>query len=76
MADFLTTREVAESITRSLALPAPVEEWQVRRVFEDGMLPEPPKFGGKRVLTPGAIPGVVDALRNRGWIPQAVEACA
>ncbi len=65
----LTTRQVADEITRSPVIPGTVEEWQVRRLFEDGDLPEVPKFGGKRMVDHSLVPEIVEALRNRGWLP-------
>ncbi len=55
----LTTREVGELLG--------VAEWRVRRVFEAKLLPEPPRFGGKRLIEPALIPLVVDAMQTRGW---------
>ena len=51
-----------------------IDEWRVRRLFEDGTLPEPSRFGGKRVISAAEIPAIVDALRSRGWLPQSTEA--
>lgn len=56
-----TTRQVAETLG--------TDEWRIRRVFEDGTLPEPEKFGGKRCIRGTLIPQIVDALRARGWLP-------
>ena len=63
MKEFRTTREVAES------LPG-IEEWQVRRCYELHLLPEPPRFGGKRAVPVEHIPLLVDVLRKRGWLPK------
>jgi hypothetical protein len=57
-----TTREVAEVLG--------TDEWRVRRLFEDGTLPEPERFGGKRAICQQGIPPIVDALRWRGWLPR------
>ena len=59
---WFTTRELAEILG--------TEEWRVRRLFEDGTLPEPVRFGGKRAISTHEIPQIVDALRDRGWIPE------
>ena len=59
--EFYSTRDVAE-ILGSLT-------WRVRRLYEDGTLPEPPRFAGKRAIPPSHIPMIVDALRDRGWLP-------
>lgn len=55
-----TTREVAELFG--------TDDWRVRRLFEDGTLPEPPRFGGKRLLDRSLLPTILDALRARGWL--------
>jgi hypothetical protein len=58
--DILTTRGMADLLGTA--------EWRVRRLFEDGSLPEPPRFAGKRAIPTTSIPAVVDALRQRGWL--------
>lgn len=63
MPNFYSTREVADFVGS--------DEWRVRRLFEDGTLPEPGRFAGKRVISPELIPAIVDALRLRGWIKEA-----
>ncbi len=55
-----TTKEVADLLAS--------EEWRVRRLFEDGTLPEPQRFAGKRVIPNTMVPTIVDALRDRGWL--------
>jgi hypothetical protein len=60
-----TTREIGETLG--------VETWRIRRLFEDGTLAEPARFAGKRAIPPSLVPGIVDALRRRGWLPEAVE---
>lgn len=57
-----TTREVGELLG--------VEEWRVRRLFEDGTLPEPPRFAGKRIIFRDRLPEILDSLRARGWLPK------
>ena len=61
MSDQLTTRELGDLLG--------VAEWRVRRLFETGTLPEPPRFGGKRAIKGSMIPQIIDALRARGWLP-------
>jgi hypothetical protein len=46
-----------------------LETWRVRRLFEDGTLPEPGRFTGKRVIQADLVPTIVDSLRRRGWLP-------
>jgi len=70
MPKFLTTREVAERI--STEHDVDVAEWQIRRLFEDGTLPELPRFAGKRMITERTIPTIVKALERRGWMAAQV----
>lgn len=65
MSNFYSTREVADFVGS--------DEWRVRRLFEDGTLPEPSRFAGKRVIHSELIPAIVDALRARGWISPKPE---
>jgi hypothetical protein len=63
MRNDLTTRQVADLLG--------TDKWRVRRLFEDGTIPEPDRFAGRRVICGTLIPTIVDALRARGWLPQA-----
>jgi hypothetical protein len=65
MPQFFSTREVAE-----LAGLQPSETWRVRRLFEDGTLPEPPRFAGKRAIPRASLPTIFERLRDRGWLPR------
>ncbi|HVX15109.1 MAG TPA: hypothetical protein VHC22_28210 [Pirellulales bacterium] len=65
MAGIHSTREVADLLG--------IETWRVRRLFEDGTLPEPGRFAGKRAIEAAIIPRIVDALRARGWLPADQE---
>ena len=69
-----TTRQVAEELTQTPLVDGSVLEWQVRRLFEDGDLPEVQKFGGKRVIDSHMLPAIVAGLRARGWLPES-SAC-
>ena len=60
-----TTREIGDLLG--------VAEWRVRRLFEVGRLPEPGRFAGKRAIPRESIPAIVDALRERKWIPAGDE---
>jgi len=62
----LSTRDVADLLG--------TETWRVRRLFEDGTLPEPGRFVGKRAIPRSMIPQILDALRSRGWLSQPEEA--
>jgi hypothetical protein len=68
MADFSSTRGIADLLG--------VKTWQVRRLFENGDLPEPPRFAGKRAIPNSSIPQIVDALRSRRWLPACEEPAA
>ena len=60
MDGFLTTLEAAEKLR--------LEEWQVRRIFTEGDLPEPGKFGGKRCVPEFQLPAIREAAVARGWL--------
>jgi len=46
-----------------------VQTWRIARVFELGMVPEPPRLGRRRLIPKEMIPDIVDALREKGWLP-------
>jgi hypothetical protein len=73
MHGFLTTRQVADEISDSPLVAGIVDEWQVRRLYEDGDLPEVEKFANKRAISRDSIPRIVEALRRRGWLPEQAE---
>ena len=62
MDGFKTTREISEDLG--------VPEWKVRRCYELRMLPDAPRFAGKRAVPPQHVPLLVDAMRMRGWLPE------
>lgn len=66
MVTIFTTREIGDILG--------TDEWRVRRLFEDGSLTEPARFAGKRAIPRELIPTIVDALRARGWLPDAETA--
>ena len=53
-----------------------VQSWRVARLFELGVLPEPQRIGGRRLIPRSMVCDVVDALRQRGWLPEAEEVAA
>ena len=65
MATHLSTGDVSELLG--------VDTWRVRRLYEDGDLPDPPRIGLARAIPRESIPFIVDALRARGWLPKAQE---
>lgn len=45
-----------------------VQSWRIARLFELGLIEEPPRVSNRRVINKAMIPMIVDALRARGWI--------
>jgi hypothetical protein len=43
-----------------------VQCWRIARLFELGLLPEPPRVGGRRLIPVTMIPDIVALLRDRG----------
>ncbi len=43
--------------------------WQVRRLFERGILPEPTRVGTYRVVRATDLPVIARALRSVGYLP-------
>ncbi len=66
MRTFFSTRDVADLFG--------TDTWRVRRLFEDGTLPEPSRFAGRRAIPRESLPRVLDGLRARGWLPESQEA--
>ena len=65
VSQILSTRDIADLLGS--------QTWRVRRLFEDGTLPEPGRLGGKRAIPSSMIPRIVDALRARGWLPAETQ---
>jgi hypothetical protein len=47
--------------------------WQVRRVFERGLLEEPARVGAFRVIAREELHRLERALREGGYLPQPAE---
>ncbi len=60
MPHIFTTAELADLLN--------VETWHIQRIFEQGDVPEPARFAGKRAIPKSVIPTVIDALRAHGWL--------
>lgn len=58
----LSTGDVADLLS--------VQSWRVARIFELGVLPEPGRISGRRMIPKEMVPAVVEALRLRGWFPK------
>ena len=59
--DFSTSGELGDSLR--------VQGWRISRLYELGLLPEPPRCGGRRLIPKAHIPLIVELLRQRGWLP-------
>jgi DNA-binding transcriptional MerR regulator len=49
------------------------QSWQVRRLFERGLLPPAPRVGAYRVIAASDLPQVEMALREAGYLPAVEE---
>jgi hypothetical protein len=63
--ELLTTGDAAQALG--------CREWQVSRLFERGLLPEPRRVGGKRVLTRADLDGIRVALIRAGYLRSRTE---
>jgi DNA-binding transcriptional MerR regulator len=50
--------------------------WQVRRLYERGLLPPAPRVGAYRVVSAEDLPKVEAALRQAGYLPSEGKAVA
>ncbi len=53
-----------------------VQSWRIARLFELGILPEPQRVSGRRLILKTMVPQIIDALEDRGWLPDMVEEAA
>jgi hypothetical protein len=44
--------------------------------YKTGEVAEPPRFAGRRAIPKSHIPQIVDALRERGWLPTCEDSPA
>jgi DNA-binding transcriptional MerR regulator len=47
-----------------------VSPWQVRRLFERGMLPPAARVGAYRVVEAADLPNIEESLRKAGYLPR------
>jgi DNA-binding transcriptional MerR regulator len=47
------------------------QAWQVRRLFERGLLPQAPRVGAYRVVAAADLPLVEAALRRAGYLRES-----
>ena len=62
---YLTIGEVATRVG--------CQNWQVRRLFERGLLPPAHRVGAYRVIAVVDLPAVEAALRDAGYLPELAE---
>ncbi len=48
-----------------------VQSWKIARLFELGIMREPPRVGGRRLIAKSLVPQVVESLRLRGWLAES-----
>ena len=60
---FLSVGQLADTLS--------VQSWRIARLFELGVLPEPPRLSRIRLIPKSMVPDIVDALRARGWLGHA-----
>jgi hypothetical protein len=51
-----------------------LQTWQVRRLYERRILPEPARVGSARVVHPDDLPKIEAALRQAGYLKPEVVA--
>lgn len=51
-----------------------VRAWQLRRIFERGLMPEPPRVGAYRVIAVADLPRLKAALQDAGYLREARRA--
>jgi hypothetical protein len=45
-----------------------VQGWRIARLFETGLVPEPPRVAGRRLIPESMVPEIVRALEEKGWL--------
>jgi hypothetical protein len=55
--------------TTDVARVLGVEPWMVARLYQRGLVDEPPRCGNSRVLTPSDLPALRSALEQAGYLP-------
>lgn len=46
-----------------------IQGWRIARLFELGIVPEPPRVAGRRLIPESMVPEIVRALTGKGWLP-------
>lgn len=50
-----------------------IQAWKISRLFELGIVDEPDRVGGRRLIPKWMIPCIVSALQDRGWVAKTPE---
>lgn len=45
------------------------QSWKISRVIRLGLVAEPPRVAGRRIIPRSMIPAIVRALEDKGWLP-------
>jgi DNA-binding transcriptional MerR regulator len=59
--------------TQTAAKHFGVFPWQIRRLFERGLLPPAPRVGSYRIINESDLPNVERALKAAGYLPTEEE---
>ncbi|HEY7153807.1 MAG TPA: hypothetical protein VH575_07590 [Gemmataceae bacterium] len=51
-----------------VALRLNCQQWQIRKVCNLGLYPEPPRFGNQRAFRESDLPKIKEALRKAGYL--------
>ena len=49
------------------------QSWKIARVFALGLVDEPPRVAGRRMIPRPMVPQIILALEDRGWLPSRPE---
>jgi hypothetical protein len=72
----MTTSTVPYLTPGEVAVCLGVRDWQVLRLFQRGLLPEPPRLGRNRAIPAGDLDRVRQALVAAGYLTEAAPALA
>ena len=64
------TEQAKDKSTGELGDELGVQSWRISRLFELGVVEEPPRVAGRRMIPRALIPRIVKALGERGWLPR------
>lgn len=66
-------KPVIEASLGELSALLSVQGWRIARLFELGILPEPQRVSGRRLILKAMVPQMIDALEDRGWLSDKVK---